>query len=124
MLNGKSILWVEDDKLIASILSKKLIDAGAKVSLARTGEEFFAELEKNTPNLAILDIDLPGGMNGIEILQKLRANPVFRSLPVVILSNNESEVYKEKARLLHVSKYLTKVAVTPEHVVAEVAGLI
>lgn len=124
VLDGKSVLWVEDDKLIGSILSKKLMEAGASVTLVRNGDDALKALTNAVPNVLILDIDLPGSMDGIDILQKVRADISLKNLPVIILSNADKSVYMEKTKLYNVSKFLVKISVTPDEVVREIAELI
>ncbi len=120
---GKKILWVEDDKLLGSILFKKFQTSGHTVMFAKNGEETFALLEKNTPDIIILDILLPG-MNGFEILQKIKTNEKMRAIPVIMLSNMSKSTDMEKAKTLGANKFLVKVAVSLDEIINEVNSLI
>jgi len=68
---GKKILWVEDDRLLSTILSKKLTASGYTLLKANEGNAALTILESEVPNLIILDIMLPG-MTGLEVLQKIK----------------------------------------------------
>ena len=68
---SQTILIVDDEKDILEFLGYNLRNEGYKVYEARSGEEAMKMTEKTTPNLIILDI-MMGGMNGVEVCQKLR----------------------------------------------------
>lgn len=120
---GKKILWVEDDKLLGSILFKKFQTSGHTVMFAKNGEETFALLEKDTPDIIILDILLPG-MNGFEILQKIKTNEKLRAIPVIMLSNMSKPTDMDKAKTLGANKFLVKVTVSLDEIINEVNSLI
>ena len=63
----KKILWVEDDKLIGNILSKKLLSSGFDLIFTKSGVEALEHLKHVIPDIIIVDILLPG-MNGFDIL--------------------------------------------------------
>ncbi len=86
----KKILLVDDEDGIQMLYREELQDAGYEVVSAYTGEEGLEKLKSETPDLVILDIQMPG-MNGIETLRKMKMdNP---ELPI-ILSSAYSE-YKQ-----------------------------
>ncbi|MDP3962838.1 MAG: response regulator [bacterium] len=120
---GKKILWVEDDKLLGSILFKKFQSSGHTVLFAKDSDETFALLEKDTPDIIILDIMLPG-MNGFDILQKIKSNEKLRNVPAIMLSNISKESDIEKAKKLGAQKFLVKVAVSLDEIIKEVNSLL
>ena len=115
----KKILWVEDDAFLIKILAKKFETVGYTVLRAANGDEVFKTLETARPDIIILDIMLPG-INGFEILQKIKMNDKLRSIPVLILSNLNKPEDIEKARVLGVQKFLVKAAVSLNEIVREV----
>lgn len=119
---GKNVLWVEDDKLIGSILAKKLISSGFNLSHAKNGEEAMAHLKDNVPDIIILDLMLPG-MDGFEILQQVRMDERLKKVPAMILSNLSKPSDIEKAKMLGAAKYMVKASSSLDQIVAEVKNL-
>jgi len=120
--NAKSILWVEDDKLIGSVLSKKLTSSGFYLFLAKNGQEALDHLKDSVPDGIVLDLLLPG-MSGFEILQEIRKNQQTVNVPVMILSNLSKKSDIERAKVLGAQKFLVKAAVSLDQIVAEVRDL-
>jgi len=121
--NAKKILWVEDDKLISSILIKKFVASGINVAHAINSEETFAQLKESVPDLIILDITLPG-MDGFEILQKIHMDEDLKKIPTLILSNLSRPSDFEKAKILGATKYMVKASSSLDQIVAEVQVLL
>jgi len=86
MPNQNKILLVEDDSMIVRMYQRKLEKDGFQVALAFNGEEGLAALKKEKPDIVLLDIMMPK-MNGIEMLKAVKADPAFKDIPVVILTN-------------------------------------
>jgi DNA-binding response OmpR family regulator len=79
------ILIVEDDALIAKILTIGLQRADHTIFLVCDGTEAFAYARDHTPDLIVLDVMLPG-MNGFQILSQLKHHPTTRAIPVLMLT--------------------------------------
>ena len=122
-MDKKTILWVEDDKLIGSILEKKFTAAGLGLYHAQTGDAAIEYLKNNTPDAIILDLMLPG-MDGFEILQKARMDKRTSKTPAMILSNLSKPGDLEKAKMLGASKYMIKASSSLDQIVAEAKKLI
>ena len=118
----KKVLWVEDDKLIGSILSKKLISSGFDLFHAKSGEEAIEALQHVIPDVIILDLLLPG-MNGFDVLQKIKADGGLKKVPVLILSNLSKPSDIERAKLLGVDRFLIKATASLEQIVQEVRSM-
>lgn len=86
----KTILVVDDEKDIARMIRRQLERAGYRVRLAHSGEEAVAQAVKHRPDLISMDIQMPG-MNGIEVIENLRANPKTADLPIVVVSVAQDE---------------------------------
>ena len=82
----KKLLIIEDDRIIGSIYSKKFAVEGFTVEVAEDGEAGWERLNGFRPDIVLLDLMLPK-LNGIEILNRARATPEFRALPIIVFSN-------------------------------------
>jgi DNA-binding response OmpR family regulator len=118
-MKQKQILLVEDDAFLVDIYTTKLNEEGFVVEVAKTGEEALKKLEKIKPDLILLDIVLPG-IDGWEILKKVKADPKLKNIQVVILSNLGRKEEVEKGINLGSVKYLVKANYTPTEVVEEI----
>ncbi|MDO8430469.1 MAG: response regulator [Candidatus Taylorbacteria bacterium] len=121
---GKTVLWVEDDKLLGSILSKKFQMTGYKLLKAVDGTEALKLLDTNMPDVILLDIMIPGAMNGVDILTEIRKRENFKNVPVIMLSNLNKESDLERARKLGANKFLVKATISLDEIIAEVDKLI
>ena len=115
----KHVLLVEDDFFLADIYTTRLKEVGFGVDVAANGEEVFIKLKERKPDLVLLDIILPN-MDGWEILKKIKTDPQFKDLYVIILSNLGQKEEIEKGLKLGAVKYLIKAHFTPSEVVDEI----
>ncbi len=122
-LDMVKILWVEDDVFLGSIVSRKLAGTGAAYTQATDATAAFNYLENATPDIIVLDIMLPG-MNGFEILEKLKTNPKTVNIPVVVLSNLGQKDDMDKCFKLGASKFFVKALVTLDHIIEEIISLV
>jgi two-component system cell cycle response regulator DivK len=79
------ILVVEDHPLNRKLVRDVLQAAGYEVVEATTGEEGLTLAETTSPDLVLMDLQLPG-MDGSETLRRMRAGPLPRSVPVVAVT--------------------------------------
>ncbi|HTW96208.1 MAG TPA: response regulator [Candidatus Methylomirabilis sp.] len=103
----RTILVVEDEPALAEAVSIKLKKEGFKCLLAFSGEEGLQILKKEKPDLIWLDLLMPG-MGGFAFLEKVRQQPKWRDLPVVIVSVSGSPEKIRRAFELNVIDYLQK----------------
>jgi signal transduction histidine kinase/CheY-like chemotaxis protein len=101
---AKSILVVDDDPNIRSLLQQELTEAGYVVRLAENGRQALALVREETPGLIILDVMMPE-MNGFDVAAVLKNDPATMDIPIIILSIVED---KERGFHLGVDRYLTK----------------
>ncbi|MGC8864223.1 MAG: response regulator [Bacteroidales bacterium] len=103
------LLIVEDDASFATVLAGQAREKGFKVLACATGEEGLELAAQFKPAAIILDINLPG-MNGWDVLERIKDNPALRHIPVHIMSayDEDIEAYRKGA-----IGYLTK-PVNPE----------
>ena len=101
------IFLVEDDESIRDIEIYTLQSTGFSAQGFPDGEAFFAALQGTLPSLVLLDVMLPG-MDGVEILRRLKATPATRELPVVMATAKGAEYDKVKSLDLGADDYLVK----------------
>lgn len=101
------ICCVEDDLSIRELMLYALRASGFEAEGFSDGEALFAALEHTQPQLILLDIMLPG-MDGIEILKKLRADPATARIPVMMASARGTEYDKVIGLDLGADDYLAK----------------
>jgi two-component system alkaline phosphatase synthesis response regulator PhoP len=82
------VLLVEDEEHLAVGLRFNLENAGHRVTLARTGREALSVTEKEAVDLVILDVGLPGGMDGTEVARTIRRAGNF--VPIVMLTARDT----------------------------------
>lgn len=106
------ILVIDDDIAVRSLLKTYLSKVGYQVAVAGDGAEGLRLAKKLRPNAITLDIIMPG-MDGWEVLSRLKADEELAHIPVVILTVMEN---KEMGYALGASEYLTK-PVSREHLI-------
>lgn len=117
------ILLVEDDPLISKIYIMTLSAAGYETQLATNGEEGLNQTKSFLPNLILLDVMMPK-MNGMELLDKLKADPQTKAIPVIMLTNLAGDVDAETALAKGAIKYLVKSDYEPEQVTEIVKSIL
>ncbi len=75
------ILVVDDEEGLRLLYKEELEEDGAEVELASSGEEALEKLEKNSIDLVLLDIKMPG-MDGVEVLRRIKEK--WKDLPVIL----------------------------------------
>ena len=118
-LSGKKIMWVEDDKFLSDIIARKLSAHGCVLLHAAEGESALKMLEKEHPDLVLLDI-LLSGIDGFEILKRIKSNEKIRKTPVILLSNLGQKEDIEKGESLGAARFLVKATVTLDEIIAEI----
>ena len=101
------ILLVEDSRVEAEKLTRYLQNQGLSVLGVTSGEEAELRLKQEKPRLIVLDVILPGE-SGFELCRKLKADPVTKTIPVVICSTKDKEIDKTWANMSGADAYLTK----------------
>lgn len=102
---GKRILVVDDEAPIQRILRRNLSMSGYDVLVAENGQQAVDMTRQHQPDLILLDICMPGGMDGVEVCIQVRE---FTQTPIIILSALSEEKQKVKALDLGADDYLTK----------------
>jgi len=119
----KKILWVEDDSFLTDIIAQKLLGENWNLLYANEGTRALAMAHKEQPDVIILDILLPG-MDGLEVLEKLKADETTRHIPVIMFSNFDDKEKVEKSKTLGAEGFFVKAMVTLETIVAEIQKVV
>ena len=102
------MIWcVEDDPSIREIEVYALHSTGLEARGFADGAEFWEALEKEQPELVILDVMLPGE-DGVAILKRLRADERYRDIPVIMATARSTEFDKVQSLDLRADDYITK----------------
>jgi CheY-like chemotaxis protein/two-component sensor histidine kinase len=115
------ILVVDDNRDIAASLALFLELEGHTASVAHSGREALSRIEQFVPEVALLDVSMPG-MDGYQLAQRLRQSPVASRATLIAVTGWGSEADKEKARLAGFDHHLTK-PVDPDQLLALLATL-
>ncbi len=102
---GTLVLVADDEASIRDVVKLFLGDEGYAVETASSGEEALAKARELAPDLAVLDITMPGGMDGLEVLEELRS---WTSMPVIFLSARGSPAEKVTGLRCGADDYIAK----------------
>lgn len=91
MTQKKRILLIEDEEDIASLIKLQAELSGYKLHVEVDGINGYRAIEREKPDLVILDIMLPG-QNGFDVCRKMKSNPELKNIPVVIISAKGDEL--------------------------------
>jgi DNA-binding response OmpR family regulator len=101
-LTSPQIMIVEDDPDIAQLLGRIFHIGGYTTAWAPDGLQALARLEDEPPDLMTLDVNMPH-LSGVEVLTQIRATPVGRELPVLVLTSREElpqQVYTQASKVM------------------------
>ncbi len=115
----QKILIVEDDKFLRELITRKLTQENFTISEAVDGEEGLKKIKEEKPDLVLLDLILPG-IDGFEVLAKVKDDPALAPIPVIILSNLGQREDVEKGLKLGAVDYLVKAHFTPNEIIEKV----
>jgi CheY-like chemotaxis protein len=108
-----TVLLVEDDAAIAQVYRLQLELEGYLVLTAAEGGAGLSIAEKFQPDVIALDIGLPD-MNGLTLLDTMRANDRLREVPIVILTNFDDPDVEQRSLALGARQFLAKSRTTPD----------
>jgi CheY-like chemotaxis protein len=118
------VLVVDDDRDTRDLLQTALEQRGYSVVLTASGKRALILARQEMPDLILLDLKLPG-MDGYEVLQKLKAADSTADIPVVVITGSltEEELKRQKVLSLGASRFMTK-PFAVDDLVTEIDGLI
>ena len=101
------ILVVDDEAHIVMILKDSLEFSGFQISTAFNGEEALEAVDKDRPDLIVLDIGMPK-MDGWEVCRRLKSNDATRGIPIIILTAYAQMSDQKKGAALGAERFVTK----------------
>ncbi|WP_079204831.1 MULTISPECIES: response regulator transcription factor [Pseudomonas] len=110
---SKTVLIADDEPNIVISLEFLLEQAGYQVLVAHDGQEALEAIERQPPDLVLLDVMLPR-LSGFDVCQKIRENPDWQHMRVVMLTAKGREVEISKGLALGANAYITKPFSTQE----------
>ncbi|HEY2923197.1 MAG TPA: response regulator [Candidatus Binatia bacterium] len=120
--SGQKILVVEDEPDIRKLVQYNLVQERFKVLEAEDGEQALKILQRDRPNLLILDLMLPG-LSGIELCRILRDRTDTARLPILMLTAKAGETDRVLGLEMGADDYLTK-PFSPRELVARVRAIL
>ena len=109
------ILIVEDDELISGMYQSIFSFDKHEVELASDGEEALKKISEFKPDLVLLDIMMPK-MNGLQVLDRIKADSETKDIPVVVLTNLDAKQDAETALSKGAIKYIVKSNYNPKQI--------
>lgn len=104
---SQKVLIVDDEANIVISLEFLMEQAGYAVEIARSGDEALVKIDQFAPDLVLLDVMLPG-VNGFDILQRVRQEPRHSRMAVIMLTAKGRDVEVTKGLALGANAYITK----------------
>ncbi len=123
MENKKKILIVDDDSFLLDMYSLKFSQSGFEVVTALGADIALAKLNEGfVPDIMLLDIMMPG-MDGFELLEKMKEDNLGQTTVRIILSNRGQQSDIARGESLGASGYIVKASSTPSEVIAKVTEI-
>jgi two-component system alkaline phosphatase synthesis response regulator PhoP len=119
----QTILVVDDEPHIVEVVQDYLKQAGYRVLAARDGQTALTLARHERPDLVVLDLMLPGGIDGLEVCRRLRRDPVLADVPIIMLTARIAETDRLIGLELGADDYVTK-PFSPREVVARVRAVL
>ena len=102
----KKVMIVDDDFIIATQLEEHLQEMGYEIAgVLSSGEEAIEKVKDLSPDLVLMDIVLPGGMDGIAAAEKIKAKI---NVPIVFMTGHAEKAHVERAKNVEAHGYILK----------------
>jgi len=121
-LHPISVLLVDDDPVMRAMYGGRLMADGFEVRFAADGPEALDAANRSL-DLVLLDVRMPG-MDGLEVLRRLKGDAGTAGVPVVMLSNEREETSARRARAMGALAWWTKLDVVPAELSRRVENLL
>lgn len=121
-MNNK-ILLIEDDQIVANVYRNKLQLEGFQVEVAFDGERGLEVVRGFRPDAVLLDLMLPK-LSGVEVIRKLRLEPDFQALPLIVFTNTYLTSMVQDAWKAGATKCLSKADCSPKQVIGTLRKLL
>jgi two-component system, chemotaxis family, sensor kinase CheA len=117
-------ILVVDDSLTTRMLEQSILEtAGYQVDLASSGEEALEKARHKRYAVFVVDVEMPG-MNGFELLQELRADPILHRVPTVMVTSRAAAEDRQRAEQAGARAYIVKSEFDEGHLLRTIRELI
>ena len=106
--NSRTALIVEDSPAQASRVAQLLTQNGMTTIWARDAKEGLRHAQALLPDVIIMDVFMPGGMNGLQLCKYLKDNRKTRSIPIILLTQYDNKESAEFGLRLGAVEYIPK----------------
>jgi len=113
------VLIVEDDEAFIQAYFTQLTKENIDVEVAIDGEQALQKAKTSSPDLILLDLIIPV-KDGFLVLAELKANPITKDIPVIIVSNIDQEASLQKGLTLGAKDYIVKTNISINALVAKI----
>ena len=117
------ILIVEDDTNLLKLYQEIFTKENFEVETADDGEQAIKKSKEFLPDVVLLDLMLPV-VDGFGVLKEIKADPLTKDIKVIVFTNLDSQIQKEKTLTLGAAKYVVKATDSPGNILEEVKALI
>lgn len=117
------VLLIEDDSFLVEVYSTKFDLEGFESYLAENGEKGLEMAKKEKPDIILLDILLPG-LDGFEVLRKLKKDNKSKDIPVILLTNLSQKDDIKEGLALGADDYLIKAHFMPSEVISKIREIL
>lgn len=107
MIKGKKLILIVDDAITNLKNAEEVLKKKYDLALAKSGQQALAFLENTTPDLILLDILMPE-MDGFEVMEVIKENPVTEKIPVIFLTVDNNKESELKGFALGAQDFITK----------------
>jgi len=102
------VLYVEDHEAQRDIMGRMLGLYGYEVDMASNGEEGVEKAQESHPDVVLMDIRMPGRIDGLVAIRQLRSGPDTADIPIIVISAWGSAKHKERAMKAGADAHFTK----------------
>lgn len=121
-LRPATILWIDDDRLLLSVCAEAFERRGYRVLAVSDGPAGILLAAREHPDLILLDVMMVG-MNGLEVCERLRADPTLAETPIVLLTVLEDPGVRDRGRAVGATALWPKTC-GPDELVTKVTQLL
>ena len=103
----EKVLIIDDSAIARRAAAEPLAERGYQIIEAKDGFDALAKLEKEVPDIIILDLIMPG-IDGYKVVDLLKSNKRFKNLPIIMVTSKDSLMDKMKGKMSPTDAYITK----------------
>jgi len=117
------VLILERERIVSSLLSKKLLEQGFEVEIARDKEEGMAKMKKEIPSVVLIDTDMPEE-SGFSAIIEMKKEETLCNVPIIVISNFGQPHEINKAKELGISDWVSKTEFNPQEIIKKVSQIL